>query len=97
MKRVIPPARDAIELLVRVQPRAARSSVGGLRGDRLLIRLTAPPVGGRANAALVELLAAEFGVPKTGVSLLAGLQGRDKRVRIDAPRRLPQWYGLLER
>jgi uncharacterized protein (TIGR00251 family) len=79
-----------------VQPRAARSSVCGLRGDRIVIRLAAPPVDGRANTALLELLAAEFGVPRSGVSLLAGGRGRDKRVRIDAPRRLPQWYGTRE-
>lgn len=80
--------RDGADLLieVRVQPRAPRSELAGLHGERLRIRLGAPPVDGRANAALVEFLAGLFGVPRARVALEHGLAGRDKRVRIrDAP------------
>jgi uncharacterized protein (TIGR00251 family) len=73
--------RDLV-LEVRVQPRASRSEFAGLHGDRVRVRLQAPPVDGRANAALVEFLAAAFGVPRARVSIEHGLAGRDKRVRI---------------
>lgn len=76
--------RDGADLVidVRVQPRASRSEIAGLHGERLRIRLQAPPVDGRANAALVEFLADAFDVPRARVLVEHGLTGRDKRVRI---------------
>jgi hypothetical protein len=76
--------RDGRDLVleVRVQPRASRNELAGLHGDRVRVRLQAPPVDGRANAALVEFLAEAFGVPRARVTIEHGLAGRDKRVRI---------------
>lgn len=76
--------RDGADLVleVRVQPRAARSEIAGLHAGRLRIRLQAPPVDGRANAALVDFLAGVFAVPRARVVLEHGHAGRDKRVRI---------------
>jgi len=76
--------RDGRDLIleVRVQPRASRSEFAGLHGDRVRVRLQAPPVDGRANVALVEFLATAFDVPRARVSIEHGLAGRDKRVRI---------------
>ena len=78
--------RDGKDLIleVRVQPRASRSEFAGVHGDRVRVRLQAPPVDGRANAALVEFLAAAFGVPRACVTIEHGRAGRDKRVRIRA-------------
>jgi uncharacterized protein (TIGR00251 family) len=73
---------DDLVLEVRVQPRAARSEFAGPFGDRLRIRLQAPPVDGRANAALAAFLADAFGVPRARIDIEHGLAGRDKRVRI---------------
>jgi hypothetical protein len=90
--------RDGADLLleVRVQPRASRSEIAGLHGGRLRIRLQAPPVDGRANAALIEFLAAAFGVPRARVIIEHGLASRDKRVRIrDAPVATPGIAALL--
>lgn len=81
-------------LRIQVQPRASRDEVAGLHGNRLKVRLTAPPVDGRANAALLALLAEFFGVPKNRVILLAGESGRTKRVRIVSPGRIPQVPGM---
>ena len=76
-------------LHTRIQPRASRDQwVESLEG-RFRIRITAPPVDGQANAHLREFLAALFGVAKSQVALLAGETGRDKRLRIVAPKRLP--------
>jgi uncharacterized protein (TIGR00251 family) len=81
--------RDGEDLVLelRVQPRAATSGFAGQFGDRLRIRLQAPPVDGRANEALVEFLARALGVPKSAVVIERGLTGRDKRVRIRGPGR----------
>jgi hypothetical protein len=90
--------RDGADLLleVRVQPRASRSEIAGLHGGRLRIRLQAPPVDGKANAALIEFLAAAFGVPRARVIIEHGLASRDKRVRIrDAPVATPGIAALL--
>jgi len=76
--------RDGDDLVIelRVQPRAPRSEVDGLHGGRLRVRLQAPPVDGRANDALVALLAEIFEVPRARVRIERGATGRDKRVRI---------------
>lgn len=76
-------------LRVRVQPRASRDEWLGLEENRFRVRITAPPVEGRANAHLRAFLAELFDVAKSQVCLLAGETGRDKRWRIVAPRRLP--------
>ena len=90
--------RDGSDLLLelRVQPRASRSEFAGTFGDRLRVRLQAPPVDGRANAALVDFLADAFGVPRARVIIEHGLASRDKRVRIrDAPVATPGMAALL--
>ena len=80
---------DTLILEVRVQPRASRDEIVGLHGDALKIRITAPPVDGKANAHLTRFLAKAFGVPRARVTLLGGETGRSKRLRIEAPTRLP--------
>jgi uncharacterized protein len=81
---VSPVRQDGADLLleVRVQPRASKTEFAGLMGDRLRVRLQAPPVDGKANAALVEFVADAFGVPRSSVVLEKGLTGRDKRLRV---------------
>lgn len=76
--------RDGPDLLldVRVQPRASRTEFAGRLGDRLRVRLHAPPVDGRANAALVEFVADACDLPRGRVTLERGLTGRDKQLRL---------------
>ena len=76
-------------LTLRVQPRAGRDEIVGPHGDALKVRITAPPVEGRANAHLVKFIAAAFDVSRRDVELLAGDTGRTKRLRVHAPRVLP--------
>ena len=71
-----------VTLRVRVSPRASRDGLGGERQGSLVVRLTAPPIEGRANAALARLLGGKLGVPPSRVSLVRGATGRDKLVRI---------------
>jgi uncharacterized protein (TIGR00251 family) len=67
---------------VRVQPRASRDAVGGIWQGALRVRLTAPPVEGEANDALVRFLAERLNVPRSAVRLLAGQRSRTKRVAV---------------
>jgi uncharacterized protein (TIGR00251 family) len=67
---------------VRLQPRARREEIVGERGDTVVVRVTAPPVDGRANAALVALVAKRAGVPKRSVRIARGERSRDKLVRV---------------
>ena len=80
---------DELILDLHVQPRAARNEIVGYFGDRLKVRITAPPVDGKANQHLIAFLTAVFQVPKRYVVLLAGESGRDKWVRIQRPKALP--------
>ncbi|HMG45440.1 MAG TPA: DUF167 domain-containing protein [Acidimicrobiales bacterium] len=68
-----------VMLTVHVQPGARRSEIVGPHGDALKVRVTAPPVDGKANAAVVELLAEILDAP---VELVAGASSRRKRLRI---------------
>lgn len=88
---------DDLILDCHLQPKASRDEFAGLHGDRLKIRLTAPPVEGKANAHLMAFLAAAFGVAKSQVSLESGELNRQKRVRIRSPRTLPDLPGLTVR
>lgn len=83
--------RDGNDLLleVRVQPRASRTEFAGLMGERLRIRLNAPPVDGRANAALVEFVADACDLPRARVTLDVGATGRDKRLRLHGLSSIP--------
>jgi uncharacterized protein (TIGR00251 family) len=80
---------EDLVLTVYIQPRASADSLDGTHGDRLKIRLTAPPVDGKANSHLIHFLAEHFGVPRRQVQLLSGENSRAKRVRIQRPRQLP--------
>ena len=68
---------------VLVQPRASRAKVGPLHDGRLKVAVTAPPVDGEANAAVVELIAKTLGVAKSAVSVVAGASSRRKTIRVD--------------
>ena len=70
-----------LTVAVRVTPRARRNAVA-LEGDTLRVWLTAPPVDGAANAALLALLAERLGVPKRAVTLIRGETAREKVVAI---------------
>ena len=76
-------------LRVRVVPRARRAGIAGVRGGRLLVRLQAPPVEGKANAELERALARWCGVGRGAVTIEAGERGRDKTVRVTRPGTLP--------
>ena len=73
---------DGVVLTLHIQPGAKKTEVVGLYGEALKIRLAAPPVDGKANAALIEFVARKVGVGRTAVELVSGQSSRAKRLRI---------------
>lgn len=67
---------------VRVTPRAARDGIVGWQDGVLRVRVTAPPVDGKANDAVAALLAKALGVPKSAVGVVSGGRGRDKIIAV---------------
>ena len=68
---------------IRLIPRAGRDEVAGERDGAVLIRIAAPPVDGKANAALIALVAKRLGVPKSAVRIVRGETSRDKVIAVD--------------
>jgi hypothetical protein len=69
-------------LRLRVQPRASHPGIVGVEGERLKLRVSAPPVDGDANRAVIELIAAVVQLPRSRLSIARGTSGRNKDVRI---------------
>ena len=82
-------------LHLKVQPRSAREGVDDVLGDRLRLRLNAPPVDDKANQALVAWLAREFAVPKGTIAIVHGGHSRMKSVRLPRPTHWPAWFAAL--
>lgn len=80
-----------------LQPGAKRTEFAGQHGERLKIRISAPPVDGKANDALIRFLADAFDVSRQQVSLLSGQSSRQKRLLIQTPRQLPAELGIQRR
>lgn len=73
-------AEHGVYISLHIQPGAKREAIAGLFGSSLKIALNAPPVDGKANAALLRFLAAKLGVAKKQIELCSGAASRDKRV-----------------
>ena len=71
---------DQINLLLHVQPGAKRTRLAGTHGERLKVAVAAPPLDGRANVAVLALLAERLDVPKSALHVAAGEASRYKRV-----------------
>ena len=69
-------------LTLHIQPGARRSEIAGIHGDALKIRLAAPPVDGKANAALIDFVAERLGLPRSAVLLKSGQTSRRKVLEI---------------
>ncbi len=71
---------EGLVLSVRVQPKASKNAVRGVHGEALKIALTAPPVEGAANKALIAFMAECLEIPKASVAILSGQTSRSKRL-----------------
>jgi uncharacterized protein (TIGR00251 family) len=73
---------DGCTLTVRIHPGARKNAVTGIHAAALKIALTAPPVDGKANDALIEFLAETMRLPRARIAIVAGLTSRTKTIRI---------------
>ena len=72
----------AVTVDIAVKPRSSREGLGPVQGDRLVVAVNAPPVDGKANEAVIRVLASTFGVPRSAITIVRGETGRKKTVRI---------------
>jgi uncharacterized protein (TIGR00251 family) len=78
------PPEPKTTVKVRLHPRASRNQVVGFVGDTLRVRVTAPPEDGKANQALIALLADRLDVAGSSLKIVRGHSSRDKLVAVDA-------------
>lgn len=71
-----------VTFAVKVHPRARKNAITGIVGDALKLALTAPPVEGKANQAVIEFFAELFAIPRSSVTIASGETSRSKIVRI---------------
>lgn len=74
---------NGVNLLVRLKPRSSRQRIIGVEQGRLLVAVNAPAIAGKANKALIELIASAISVPKSSCRIIRGDSSRLKTVRID--------------
>jgi hypothetical protein len=79
---IIRPGPNGMRLDIRVAPRGSRTAIEGVRDGAVLVRVTAPPVDGAANAAVIAALAAALRVPRRDLRVVSGERGRRKTVEI---------------
>jgi len=72
----------AVTVDIQVKPRSSREGVGVVQADRLCVSVNAPPVDGKANEAVIRVLAQTFGVARSAVTIVRGETGKKKTVRL---------------
>jgi uncharacterized protein len=77
-------SRPSASIKVRVQPKASRNQILGYQGDRLRVRVTAPPEGGRANEAIIALLVEALSIAKSRVKIVRGHASRERLVVVES-------------
>ena len=73
---------EGVTFAIRVLPRSSKCELAGIQGDALKIRITAPPLDGRANEECIRFLASLFNVKKVRIAIEAGHKSKNKRVSI---------------
>lgn len=73
---------DAVCFSVRLQPRSSRNEIIGVQGVSLKVRVTAPPVEGMANEALIDLLSRSLRTSRRNVCIVSGLSSRNKMIEV---------------
>ncbi|MGA8260975.1 MAG: DUF167 domain-containing protein [Arenicellales bacterium] len=81
---------ESLELRVQVHTQSRREGLDAPREDVLQVRVNAPPVEGKANKRVLDVLAQAFGVPLSRVRLVHGARSRRKLIRIERPERIPE-------
>ncbi len=74
--------KNGVALAICVQPKASKNRIMAVYGNALKVGITAPPVDGKANAAIISFFAKLLGVPKSAITVTSGLQSRRKKILI---------------
>ncbi|MBI4682267.1 MAG: YggU family protein [Nitrospirae bacterium] len=74
--------KTGLTIKIKVEPRSSKSGIVGPYGDALKVKLTSPPVEGRANKELIEVLAKGFGIAKKDVEIISGQSSKNKTVKL---------------
>ena len=82
---------NTLTVNIKVEPRSSRSGIVGPYGDALKVKLTSPPVEGKANKELIEMLAKEFGITKKDVEIISGQSSKNKVVRLNGVKSIDDW------
>ncbi len=82
-RAAVSPARGGCVLACRLTPSSARNEVAGITEESVRIKVTSPPVEGKANKALINFLGKIFKVPKSRIAIVKGETGRQKKVFIE--------------
>ena len=80
-----------IKVTIKVEPRSSRSGIVGPYGDALKVKLTSPPVEGKANKELIEVLAKGFRIAKKDVEIISGQSSKNKIVRLNGVKSVDDW------
>ena len=84
-------AESALTLNIKVEPRSSKSGIVGPYGDALKVKLTSPPVEGKANKELIEVLAKGFKIAKKNVEIISGQSSKNKVVRLTGVSSVDEW------
>jgi uncharacterized protein (TIGR00251 family) len=88
MKQNSDKAKEYLIINVKVEPRSSKSGIAGPYGNAIKVKLKSPPVEGKANKELIEILAKEFGIAKTDIDIISGKSSRNKIVKLYGVRNL---------
>ncbi len=92
------PVAGGARLTLHIQPRGSRNAIEGLHGEALRVRLTAPPVDGAANEALIRFLADTLRCARSALAITSGATSRRKTVEVAglSPAEICRRFGLGE-
>jgi uncharacterized protein (TIGR00251 family) len=90
MKKTVTGKKGHLTIKIKVEPRSSKSGITGPYRDALKVKLTSPPIEGRANKELIEVLAEELGIAKKDIEIISGQSSKNKIVRIHGMTAMPE-------
>ncbi len=91
MKKKTGKAKEHLIINVKVEPRSSRSGIVGPYGDSIKVKLASPPVEGKANKELIEVLSKGFGIAKKDVEIISGQSSKNKTVKLRGIKSIEQY------
>jgi uncharacterized protein (TIGR00251 family) len=83
--------QKSLIISIKVEPRSSKSGISGYYGNALKVKLNSPPVEGKANKELIEVLAREFKISKKDIEIIRGEKSKNKIVRLNGIKSIEDW------